>query len=599
VARFARRQADEARLSRDDTLAEKHKALFVSVQFAAVALLDVYEREERALGGRRNGEFVTKVLSEPDGREALRIAFNIDAKELFKHQPSLQEFARSMLWQGKRHDLDRRVVLNAANLLYIVGSVLVQLPLFVLIALYPPICRRLESSRQRWLVRTPFVTFWLTWLCDVLLAIGVTVLPTPSLTFRANHRPVDVVIILIIWLSSNVIWEFKQMMLESDVSSSIDPFNWIDLPSLLVTLAGLAVNIISFDIVEKPSAEVEEVEVSEMQMIAAALLAMGTLLLWLRTLRVTLISLEWGAYVLMVFKMLVSDVLKFLIFQLVFTFAFAAAAQKIFEPPPSDRPPGWTEMLPFHLFPEWAAESEHYPSCDVQFSSWPRAFVLLWEGGFTGEAYFDCVGVSTRPIQGTLLMYCYHILTSLLLLNMLIAMMSHSFDEVLEEARATYYFRLAQTSRTYDALPLPPLYFLRLPWEIVVQQNWLRWIGLGLSHELRVWLECKTVDDTIGHGRNRSVTTAPGRWLTVEQRAELKENDEQRAKDDEQRAKDEQRAEDISKAIKEKQGIVTLTELYKRLLEELPNRLEKKTSTSSALEKKTSTSSATKVSGFI
>ena len=72
------------------------------------------------------------------------------------------------------------------------------------------------------------------------------------------------------------------------------------------------------------------------------------------------------------------------------------------------------------------------------------------------------------------LRYLYHVLASLLLLNMLIAMMAHSYDEVLEEARATYYFRLAQTSATYDRVPLPMLYLLRVPWELgVVCNPWL------------------------------------------------------------------------------------------------------------------------------
>lgn len=36
--------------------------------------------------------------------------------------------------------------------------------------------------------------------------------------------------------------------------------------------------------------------------------------------------------------------------------------------------------------------------------------MLLWEGAFTGEAFFDCVGRSTKPVQGTVLMYLYHVL---------------------------------------------------------------------------------------------------------------------------------------------------------------------------------------------
>ena len=56
-------------------------------------------------------------------------------------------------------------------------------------------------------------------------------------------------------------------------------------------------------------------------------------------------------------------------------------------------------------FPDWAAESENYNSCDVQFMRWPRAFVLLLEGSLTANGFFDCVSQSRKPIQGTVLMY--------------------------------------------------------------------------------------------------------------------------------------------------------------------------------------------------
>jgi hypothetical protein len=70
-------------------------------------------------------------------------------------------------------------------------------------------------------------------------------------------------------------------------------------------------------------------------------------------------------------------------------------------------------------------------------------------------------------VQGLVLMYSFFLLTAILLLNMLIAMMSQSYEETLETANANYHLRFAQTVLEYKALPPtpPPLYALSLPFE--------------------------------------------------------------------------------------------------------------------------------------
>ena len=130
LARFSVRQREERRRSRDDKRSQRYNMLFERLQYTAVALLDVYAEEAgRATRQRQDGEFITNVLFTADGREALRLAFNIDAKHLFRMQPSLQEFTRHVLWQGKRNDF----VSVSGNISAVIWTV-IQIPLLFVIA---------------------------------------------------------------------------------------------------------------------------------------------------------------------------------------------------------------------------------------------------------------------------------------------------------------------------------------------------------------------------------------------------------------------------------------------------------------------------------
>ena len=92
----------------------------------------------------------------------------------------------------------------------------------------------------------------------------------------------------------------------------------------------------------------------------------------------------------------------------------------------------------------------------MQFSTWSRAFVLLFIGSFTAEGFFECVANSSKPVEGTLLMLLYFCLISILLLNMLIAMMAKSFDNVREAAAMNYVFLFSQTTHTISEQPPAP-----------------------------------------------------------------------------------------------------------------------------------------------
>lgn len=62
----------------------------------------------------------------------------------------------------------------------------------------------------------------------------------------------------------------------------------------------------------------------------------------------------------------------------------------------------------------------------------------------------------------------FFILTTVLLLNMLIAMMAQSYDATLGDEHAKYHLRFARTVLEFRRLPPtpPPLYILSLPYEV-------------------------------------------------------------------------------------------------------------------------------------
>merc|ERR1711871_646797 len=102
---------------------------------------------------------------------------------------------------------------------------------------------------------------------------------------------------------------------------------------------------------------------------------------------------------------------------------------------------------------------------DVDFESWIRAFYLLLEGTLTSENWLECARVSSHAILGSVLMYGCQAMVSVLLFNMLIAMMAKTFDTVWEAQELNYQFLLAQTVLSWRSQPTnpPPLNVLRMP----------------------------------------------------------------------------------------------------------------------------------------
>ncbi len=71
--------------------------------------------------------------------------------------------------------------------------------------------------------------------------------------------------------------------------------------------------------------------------------------------------------------------------------------------------------------------------------------------GLTGEPQLECVRrFSAFPVTMTFLMIVYQITSTLLMVNMLIAMMAKTFDQIYEAQTLSFTYLRAQASSTID-----------------------------------------------------------------------------------------------------------------------------------------------------
>jgi hypothetical protein len=174
-----------------------------------------------------------------------------------------------------------------------------------------------------------------------------------------------------------------------------DNINRVDATGLIVSLVALIAAVtVSEDSVFSVHA-------------ATSVRAAAVFLLWFRFIRVLLHSPMFIPYVMMFFAMISGDLIRFMVLLLFVLVPFTAS---------------WTVLL----------ESSHSMVAQ-QFSDGcanelggvdiGSTLVRLLEGALTGNDFFDCARDSTNsPISAWVISFLYVMLTTVLLLNMLIAM---------------------------------------------------------------------------------------------------------------------------------------------------------------------------------
>ena len=261
--------------------------------------------------------------------------------------------------------------------------------------------RRLAYYNLRYyLLRLPVVKFGLECAADLALAFTLTLIPATDLA-TAPVAP-----LLLVWGGSGLLWEGRQLISSgSDAPSSWSPLeiaicfrvrcvaywadhiNRVDAMALIFSFAALVAFVSAGD--------------SE-DAWATSLRVVAVFFLWLRVIRVLLVSPRFGPFVLMFFRMLFGDVLYFLVLLLFLLVAFAAS---------------WTVLL--------EPQSSLIAGCADELGGVEFHTTLLWllEGALTGEDHFECARNSTNsPLAAWVVTFEYVTLTAVLLLDMLIAM---------------------------------------------------------------------------------------------------------------------------------------------------------------------------------
>jgi ankyrin repeat protein len=428
LVRLAGSAAARARTLRssDPRSADDHLVLFGRLQLAAAACV----RNDES-GKARGKKDVQELFGSGDGLKALEHAVQIEAKELLA-QPVVQGYVE-LAWHGDpdilkgywyyrfNSGLARMIVRWTLLTACLLLNLLFLLPLVALVpALEPWLTKKLDYTTRSWtltsrrgnlkdrryyLLRLPVVKFGLECAADLALALALTLLPAADLA-TAPVAP-----LLLLWVGSGLLWEARQMLAASssdvvyDAKSRLarmydrlaatrgylaaywgDSINRVDATALIFSFAALVAFMSANDSEDAT---------------ATSLRSVAVFLLWLRVIRVLLVSPKFGPFVMMFFRMLFGDVLYFLVLLLFLLVAFAAS---------------WTVLLE----PQSSISGCADELGGVDFHT---TLLRLLEGALTGNDFFECARDSTSsPVAAWVITSVYVTLTAVLLLNMLIAM---------------------------------------------------------------------------------------------------------------------------------------------------------------------------------
>ena len=181
-----------------------------------------------------------------------------------------------------------------------------------------------------------------------------------------------------------------------------DSINLLDTTALIFSLAALLATVSTTDdsalvpLLSNQTTQTTQSSMYRADDTATSLRAAAVLLLWLRLIRVLLVSPRFGPFVLMFFTMLLGDVLSFLVLLVFMLVAFTFS---------------WNVLL------ETGGCADELGGADI-FST----LVRLLEGALTSDDFFECANDSDNRMAAWILSLVFVTLTAVLLLNMLIAM---------------------------------------------------------------------------------------------------------------------------------------------------------------------------------
>ena len=430
----------------DPRSADAHADLFVRLQLATAAFLENLPGDVSDMSDTEVTDLkVRQLLKHPKCARGLNAALRVSAKELFA-QPVMQRYVEH-LWLGSALEYELKKMRTSWKKVFSLGGLwrrtklvlllLVNLLLLPVVALVPPLDTMLKEmdevplertlnielaeaqkkavpgKQQFYLLQLPLVKFYLGFIAQLALALIFTLLSA------ATMHTTTTVSLLLLWVAGGIAWEAKQS--EGDMRKHFaDYFNRYDLVALLLCTASLLMAAATLRNGESTEFHGEVQRPGEHW---ASTRAIAILFLWLRTLRLLLVSPTFGPYALMFNRMLFNNVLYFIVLLSFVLVGIGAAWYALLESTTygyigqSDPVEPWREYSPVALL-----DAE---GCTDELGGIDLLTIMfrLLEGALTGSDLFDCARSSTEaPFASWLLSFFFVLLTVILLINMLIAM---------------------------------------------------------------------------------------------------------------------------------------------------------------------------------
>jgi len=335
-----------------------------------------------------------------------------------------------------------------------------------------------------WLIRTPCFKFVMRQASNLLLAVLVTNVDLRALDPATANDPASaggvepsdqertrlvlLYYLLLTWAIGGCTADYRQLapsrerllaellsVVRKDVPSHYrkDTFNMVEF---------IANHLMLFALLLPTSMHFE----------ASCVWSLAATFCWLRLMRVLTLSASLGPLTLMMVRML-SDVAKLLVIETFVVISFSAGIFVLYrgvDTPFSDEVAEQaadilTVIHPLHPLHDCEPMLDMHGG--VEHRTWRGFLFALANGAVQGDGYLACLLNETGKAWQLAWAYAFsfQLLTGILLLNVLIAMMAKTFDDVWEASEVNHQFLFArllfvQLERTPEP---PPLNVLRLP----------------------------------------------------------------------------------------------------------------------------------------
>ncbi|EGD79507.1 hypothetical protein PTSG_10078 [Salpingoeca rosetta] len=384
---------------------------------------------------------VRRLLAEGTGLLGLALKYD---QTLFVSHPYCQEYMKE-LWLGQYVGVYGKEFFGVV-LKYIFFPLVFPYYL-ILFALQTP--KNLQFSRLGDYVRlchTPFVKFMGHMTSFILFLVLLIVASTED----SHVVPNGVELALGAWVIALIIQEAREIYQTPSRIYLASVWNWLDITNQLLYLAVIVMRVVLY--ADRNSRD----DSDDLLFASNVTLALAALLSCIRFLNVLEVHHLLGPLQISI-RQIISDLVVFLAILLVFMLAFAVALTKVFE---------HLEDIPANEMP-LAAFGSFEASLRTTF--W-GIFALIELGTFT--TIEGVRGTEVRVI-GEVLFGAYMVVVFILLINLLIAIITNTYQRIVDNSDVVWCFaraRLIREFQSYPAVPAP-LNLILEPLEVVVRMS--------------------------------------------------------------------------------------------------------------------------------